>query len=212
MHTRVHARKTCLLDLEADCLSAVQDVLCLECPMSGIMFASCCKQIQLYVKTHTVLGVKSAWTADRWVFKCASSPTSGRFDSGRVCVATNAVFTDRGSESVEQFTSNTLPMLTNGIVLTGASPLVHNTRLLFFAPHTPTVRLTPSGALLKHHGSGLYTIYYNAFELRLELRFESYLFCNNNAVPHRDNNDYDTWMEVHMHRLVRLCYSRVPTQ
>jgi hypothetical protein len=31
-------------------------------------------------------------------------------------------------------------------------------------------------------------------------------------MPHRDNNDYDKWMEVHMHRLVRLRYSRVPTQ
>jgi hypothetical protein len=172
------------------------------------MFASCCKQTQLYVKKPTVLGVKSKWTADRWVFKCASSPTSGRFDSGCVCVATKAVFTDGGSESVEQFTSKTLPMLTNGIALKGASPLVHNTRLLFFAPHTPAVCFTPSGALLKHRGTGLYTVYYHAFELR----FESRLFCNNNAMPHRDNNDYDKWMEVHMHRLVRLCYSRVPSQ
>ena len=207
-HMRVHARKTRLLDLETDCLSAVQDVLCLECPISGIMFASCCKHTQLYVTKPTVLGVKAKWTADRWVFKCASSPTGGRFDSRSVCVATKAVFTDSGSESVQQFTSKVLPMLTNGIALKGASPLVHNTCLLFFDPRAPPVRFTPPGALLKHRGSGLYTVHYHAFELR----FESRLFCNNNAMPHRDNNDYDKWMEVHMHRLVRLSYSRVPAQ
>lgn len=208
VHMCVRARKMCLLDLEIDFLSVVQDVLCLESPISGIMFASCCKQMQLYVKKPFVLGVKSNWTADRWVFKCASSSTSGLFDSGCVCVATKAVFIDGGSESVQQFTSKTLPMLTNGIALKGTLPLVHNTRLIFFDPHAHAVRFTPCGALLRHRGTGIYTVHYHAFELV----FESCLFCNNNAMPHRDNNDYDRWMEVHMRKLIRLCYSRVPVK
>lgn len=179
------------------------------------MFASCCKQMQLTIKKPVILGVKADWTANRWVFKCASSQAGGRFDTGSVNIATKAIFMDGGSESCNEFTRKTLPVLTSGVALVKNSAIVKNTQLLFFKPHTPAIRFVPAGALLKHMDSarctvhtGHYTVHYHAFELE----FESRLLCNNNAMPHRDNNDYDKWMELHLHKLVRLCYSRAACQ
>lgn len=154
------------------------------------------------------MGVKSSWTANRWVFKCASSPKSGSFDSGCVSIATNAVFRDDGSESLQEFTRKTLSVLTRGVALERSSPLVYNTHLLFVDPGAPTVRFSPTCALLKHHGTGHYTLQFHAFKLS----FESRTFCDNNAMPHRDNNDFDRWIEVRIHKLIRLCYSRCQNQ
>lgn len=193
-----------LMDLHVDCLTAVQDILCLECPINSIMFIDCCKHTQGILKRPCILGIRSEWTAQQLFFVRLRCGRDGFLYSGSISRDVSAVMYDRSSESLQEFTVKTLPMLKDGIALSKSNSVVSDTEFLLFRPcHHDRARdlisrLRTNGALLKHSGASLYTVCYNAFELR----FESRLFCNNDATPHRDNNDYTTWMEVRLHKLI----------
>ena len=85
---------------------------------------------------------------------------------------------------------------------------VYANRVLEFGPSDHVVAgdvpQSSFGALSDTPPAGLYTENHHTFELE----FESCVLLKNNAMPHRDNNDYDKWMELHLHKLVRLSYSR----
>jgi hypothetical protein len=112
------------------------------------------------------------------------------------------VFVDFGTEEIESFKRVTLPKLKAGIALGMNSELVRDTHMLLVVPPNTPIAFHPSGVLIKHHEPNTYTLHFHRFQLC----FESTMFVNNNAMPHRDNNDYDRWVEVRLSRLKSMAH------
>lgn len=183
-----------ILDMDADCLCALHEALCSVCPKSGHLFVSSCRTLRSQLRRPPLIGVKAPWTGGAWILKQCFGDCDNRFTTGEISIATDAAFVDGNTESITQFTQNTLPVLSSGVALCRESVLVKGTQVLLVAPPAAAVRLNPSGALLKHDKCSLYSVHFHRFRLD----FESRLFVNNNAQPHRDNNDYDRWVEVRL--------------
>lgn len=191
-----------ILGLHTDCLRALHDVLCLECPKSGHVFVSCCKTTRSLLDRPALIGVKAPWTRGGWILARCVADHVRNFHTQRTWFRTSAVFVDMTTEEIEAFRLSTLPTLKAGIALGKNSELVKGTRMLLVAPPNTPIAFRPSGGLLRYHDPDTYILHFHRFQLR----FESTLFVNNDAKPHRDNNDYDRWVEVRLSRLTSMSH------
>jgi len=179
---------------QPDCVSLIHAILSVHTPVSAWHFLGCCNYLHSMQLRVAVAGVRSTWTDNKWIY--SSLDTTGKPTSNTttaVVVIPTAVLMAPPSCG-----------MSIRIGLNSHCALVQGTKLRIIRPGQPTVSYDPSGALVRctctSQRFATCDIDFNG----ISMSFNASLVANNNAMPHRDNNDFDRWIELHLNVLVGI--------
>lgn len=82
--------------------------------------------------------------------------------------------------------------------------LVHDTTILLAQPSRELISFNPTGALVRYVYTSPHTATCYVSFAHVSMSFDARLFANNNAMPHRDNNDFNRWVELRLNSLTSL--------
>ena len=149
---------------------------------------------------ETVLGVRAAWTNNKWIYKSLHVKGGHSLGSGDVCEPTDAVVIVPDPKLIRPHDYKT-PV---EFAVNSRCQLVHETTLLLARPSHQLLSFKPAGALVRYVHTSPHTATCNVYFAHISMSFNARLFANNNAMPHRDNNDFDRWTELRLNYLTSL--------
>jgi hypothetical protein len=185
-------------------VSLIHDILSREAPGSAWCFLSCCKQLRSMHLRAVVLAIRAAWTDFKWIYKSLNVSSDRLLGSGAVCEPTSGIVIIPDSEVASP------PDLKTPVefAVNSRCQLVHDTTILLAQPSHELLSFKPTGALVRYVHTSPHTATCDVYFAHVSMSFDARLFANNNAMPHRDNNDFDRWMELRLNSLTSLAALR----